>query len=113
MTKTAQSLIPGIGGTPKFVHGLIAIKQFQELYMKAQSLVGATAALAIGLLQNAYAEQPPAPCHPNPNAAADSLTVRTRGDIADLPDPLKDRLAQHAGRPHTFLLMQVFFGEEK
>jgi hypothetical protein len=76
--------------------------------MKAQPLVGATAALAICLLQNAYAEQPPAPCHPNPNAAADSLTVRTRGDIAELPGPLKDRLAQLADRPHTFLPMQVF-----
>ncbi len=76
--------------------------------MKAQSLVGATAALAICLLQNAYAEQPAAPCHPNPNAAADSLTVRTRGDIAGLPDPLKDRLVRLADRPHTFLPMQVF-----
>jgi hypothetical protein len=76
--------------------------------MKAQSLVGATAALAICLLQNAYAEQPPAPCHPNPNAAADSLAVRTRGDIAGLPDPLKDRLVRLADRPHTFLPMQVF-----
>jgi hypothetical protein len=81
--------------------------------MKAQSLVGATAALAICLLQNAYAEQPPAPCHPNPNAAADSLTVRTRGDIAELPDPLKDRLAQLADRPHTFLPMQVFAEADK
>src|ERR1700720_4214077 len=106
-------LIPSIGGTPKFVHGLIAIKQFQELYMKAQSLVGATAALAICLLQNAYAEQPPSPCHPNPNAAADSLTVRTRGDIAELPDPLKDRLAQLADRPHTFLPIQVFAEADK
>ena len=76
--------------------------------MKVQSLVGATAALAICLLQNAYAEQPSAPCHPNPNAAADSLTVRTRGDIAGVPDPLKDRLVRLADRPHTFLPMQVF-----
>ena len=76
--------------------------------MKAQSLVGASAALVICLLQNAYAEQPPAPCHPNANAAADSLTVRTRGDIAGLPDPLKDRLVRLADRPHTFLPMQVF-----
>jgi hypothetical protein len=51
--------------------------------MKAQSLVGATAALVICLLQNAYAEQPPAPCHPNPNAAADSLTVRTNELVSD------------------------------
>jgi len=76
--------------------------------MKAQSLVGATAALAICLVQGVYAEQPLAPCHPNPNAAADRETVSTRGDIAGLPDPLKDRLVQLADRPHTFLPMQVF-----
>src|ERR1700730_1196483 len=81
--------------------------------MKAQSLVGATAALAICLLQNASAEQPPPPCHPNPNAAADSLSVRTRGDIAELPGPLKDRLPQLAGRPHTFLSVQVLAEADK
>src|ERR1700674_3204419 len=81
--------------------------------MKAQSLLGDTAALAICLLNNVYAEQPPAPCHPNPNAAADSLTVRTRGDIAGLPDPLKDRLVQLADRPHTFLPIQVFAEADK
>src|SRR5258708_15921652 len=87
---------------------LVAINQFQELYMKAQSLVGATAALAICLVQGAYAEQPPAPCHPNQSAAADRETVSTRGDIAGLPDPLKDRLVQLADRPHTFLPMPGF-----
>jgi hypothetical protein len=76
--------------------------------MKAQSLLGATAALAICLLNNVYAEQPPAPCHPNPNAAADSLAIGTRGDIVALPGPLKNRLVQLADRPHTFLPMQVF-----
>src|SRR5258706_11411509 len=112
MAKTTQSLTPvleellSLFRPPRNQHS-------QELYMKAQSLVGATAALAICLLQNAHAEQPPAPCHPNPNAAADSLTVRTRGDIAELPDPLKDRLAQLADRPHTFLPMQVFAEADK
>ena len=41
------------------------------------------------MLSNAYAEQPPPPCHPNPNAATDRLTVANRGDIVKLPDPLK------------------------
>jgi hypothetical protein len=81
--------------------------------MKARALAGATAALALCLLENAYAEQPPAPCHPNPNAAADRETVSTRGDIAALPDPLKDRLVQLADRPHTFLPMQVFAEADK
>jgi len=69
--------------------------------MKAHALVGTTAVLAMGILSNAYAEQPPPPCHPNPNAAADRLTIANRGDITKLPDPLKDRLVQLADRGHT------------
>ncbi len=63
------------------------------------------AVLGIG---SARAEQPPPPCHPNPNAAADEAAVRARGDIAKLPGALQDRLAQLANRPHTYLPMQVF-----
>ena len=55
-----------------------------------------------------YAEQPPPPCHPNPNAAADMATVASRGDVAFLPTPLKNRLVQLAGRPHTFLPQQAY-----
>src|SRR2546422_7582003 len=55
-----------------------------------------------------YAEQPPAPCHPNPSAAQDETTVRSRGDIMQLPQPLKDRLAQLANRPHSILPLQVY-----
>ena len=40
-----------------------------------------------------YAEQPPPPCHPNPNAAQDVAAVSGRGDIVNLPDPL-----HHAAR---------------
>ena len=49
-----------------------------------------------------------APCHPNPNAASDVATLLGRGDIASLPQPLKDRLARLAARPHTYLPMQAF-----
>jgi hypothetical protein len=56
----------------------------------------------------ARAEQPPAPCHPNPTAATDEFAVRGRGDIVNLPGELKDRLAQLANRPHTYLPLQVF-----
>ena len=76
--------------------------------MKAHALVGTTAALAIGILGNAYAEQPPPPCHPNPNAAADRLTITNRGDITKLPVPLKDRLVRLADRGHTYLPLQAF-----
>jgi hypothetical protein len=55
-----------------------------------------------------YAEQPPAPCHPNPSAAQDEATVRSRGDIVHLPQPLQDRLAQLANRPHSILPLQVY-----
>src|SRR6516225_12145974 len=63
------------------------------------------AVLGIG---TARAEQPPAPCHPNPNAATDDATVASRGDVVNLPQPLKDRLVQQADRPHTYLPLQAF-----
>src|ERR1700731_4523189 len=56
----------------------------------------------------ARAEQPPAPCHPNPNATADSAAVAGRGDVVNLPPELKDRLVRLADRPHTYLPLQVF-----
>jgi hypothetical protein len=57
---------------------------------------------------DARAEQPSAPCFPNPNAATDRDTVAARGDIKNLPKPLKDRLVQLADRPHTYLPIQPF-----
>ena len=65
-------------------------------------------ALAPSILSTAYAEQPPPPCHPDPNAAQDRATVAGRGDVVNLPTPLKDRLVQMADRPHSFLPIQVF-----
>ena len=59
-------------------------------------------------ISGARAEQPLPPCHPNPTADADEAAVRGRGDIVNLPDPLKDRLAQLANRPHTYLPIQAF-----
>jgi len=76
--------------------------------MTTHALKGAAASILIGLLNTAYAEQPPPPCHPNPNAANDRETVATRGDIANLPKPLKDRLIRLADRPHSILPMQAF-----
>src|SRR6201987_5740225 len=70
-------------------------------------LVSAVTALAI-FANNARAEQPPAPCHPNPTADADETAVRSRRDVIDLPGPLQDRLAQLANRPHTYLPLQGF-----
>jgi hypothetical protein len=75
-------------------------------------LAGLCAVLAVtGVVVSvniARAEQPPAPCHPNPTAAADEAGVRSRGDVVNLPAPLQDRLAQLANRPHTYLPLQAF-----
>src|SRR5207245_2874570 len=54
------------------------------------------------------AEPPRAPCHANPNAAADSAAVASRGDVVNLPQPLKDRLIRLADRPHSYLPIQAF-----
>jgi len=55
-----------------------------------------------------YAEQPPPPCHSNRHANEDMATVRTRGDIRDLPEPLKERLIRLADRPHSQLPTQAY-----
>ena len=47
-------------------------------------------------------------CHPNPNAAQDMQTVRNRVDVKNLPAPLQNRLADIAGRPHSYLPVQAF-----
>ncbi len=49
-----------------------------------------------------------AQCHPNPTAAQDAQTVLTRGDVVNLPVPLKNRLGQVAARNHTYLPLQAF-----
>jgi len=53
-------------------------------------------------------EPVPPPCHPNPRAALDVATVRTRDDVKNLPVPLKDMLARIAARPHSILPLQVY-----
>src|SRR6185369_9850642 len=50
---------------------------------------------------------PPPPCHPNPTAAQDIETVAHRGDVVHLPDPLRARLIELAGRPHSVLPVQA------
>ena len=66
----------------------------------------ATLGLAIFAPGAGHAEQPP-PCHPNLHANADMAAVKTRGDIVDLPDPLKARLVRLADRPHSQLPTRI------
>ncbi len=53
-------------------------------------------------------EPVPPPCHPNPRAAMDIAAVLTRGDVRNLPVPLKDTLARIAARPHSVIPLQVY-----
>ena len=57
---------------------------------------------------NLGAQQPPPPCHPNPRADEDMDIVSDRGDVEHLPGPLKKRLVQMAGRPHSQLPTQAY-----
>jgi len=68
------------------------------------------AALLLACLTPAviHGEQPPPPCHPNPNADADMASVGSRGDIVSLPGPLRDALVRMAGRPHSQLPTQAY-----
>src|SRR5437588_7343179 len=81
--------------------------------MNARVLVCAAVGIAMASVTAAYAEQPPAPCHPNPNAAADRDAVANRGDVVKLPQPLKDQLIRLSDRPHTYLPLQVFAEADK
>ena len=38
----------------------------------------------------------------------DAREIAERGDIASLPGPLKDRIVEMAGRPHTYVPQTVF-----
>ena len=77
--------------------------------MEMKNTITLSAVLACLLGVNlAYAQQPPSPCHPNPNATQDMATVAARGDIAGLPAPLKDQIVRIAGRPHSQLPTQAF-----
>ena len=62
----------------------------------------------ITLRSAALGDQPPAPCHPNSSATHDTTVVANRSDISNLPTPLKNRLVQIAGRPHTYLPIQAY-----
>ena len=55
-----------------------------------------------------FAEQPPPPCHPNPNEGPDMDAVAKRGDIVNLPDDLKNQIVRIAGRPHSQLPTQAY-----
>jgi hypothetical protein len=70
-------------------------------------LIALLAVLTLGA-NRGYAEQPPSPCHPNPNADQDMAAVAARGDIASLPAPLQSQIMRIAGRPHSQLPTQAF-----
>src|SRR5438309_1923915 len=52
--------------------------------------------------------QHPDRCHGNPNFEADGTAVMSRGDVAELPAPLRDQLTRLACRPHSTLPIQFF-----
>ena len=70
------------------------------------------AALSIGHPAGAITPLPidpvPPPCHPNPNALFDVLSVAARRDVALLPPALRHELLRLAGRPHTAPPMEAF-----
>jgi len=53
-------------------------------------------------------QAPTTQCHPNPFAQKDRETVAQRGDIRQLPQPLRDRLATLGERPHSALPTQAY-----
>jgi len=73
-----------------------------------------TVILSLATFNNtSYSEQPPAPCFPNPRAARDSALIKNRGDIRNLPEPLKARIIRISDRPHSILPTQAFAEADK
>ena len=84
--------------------------------IKTDTVISSWLAIILGLMifkSISRAEQPPAPCFPNPHAARDSALVRNRGDIRNLPEPLKERIVRIADRPHSILPVQAFAEADK
>ena len=69
--------------------------------------------LSVSFSSFARQAQPPAPCHPNPRIAEDRESVLNRRDVRHLPEPLRDRLAELAGRPHSQLPTQAYAEADK
>src|SRR5438128_389797 len=74
----------------------------------AKACMALLAGISACALHAAPVQQPPAPCHPNPRAAADREAVNNRNDVRNLPDLLRNVLDTLAERPHTFLPMQAY-----
>jgi hypothetical protein len=94
-------------------HGLLAIGAIAACSSAPEPTSTSIATQALqssptGSGDDGGADQPSPPCHPNPQAAADIAAVATRDDVAGLPTPLKNRLLRLAGRPHTYLPLQIF-----
>src|SRR6185503_18209951 len=53
------------------------------------------------------------PPNPNLSAARDAQEVLHRGDVVNLPQPLKDSLARMARRPHSYLPLPAFAEADK
>src|SRR3989475_5671980 len=85
------------------------VKTVARITMRTkEAALVATFGLAILAPYVGHAEQPPPPCHPNLQANQDMAAVKTRGDIVNLPDPLKARLVRLADRPHSQLPTQAY-----
>ena len=74
---------------------------------RATRLIALLFALMLGT-HLGYGQQPPAPCHANPNADQDMTVVASRGDVSSLPAPLQNQIVRIAGRPHSKLPTQAY-----
>ena len=80
----------------------------RKIFVNLLPMLAVFVVLNVLIPRIAQAQQPPAPCHPNKFAQKDMSAVAARGDIKSLPGPLKNRLVQLAGRPHSQLPTQAY-----
>jgi hypothetical protein len=81
------------------------IKQIAMLLFVSAVMLGA---VRLQTTNVGLPEEPPPPCHANPNANQDMTAVATRGDIASLPASLQQQILRLAGRPHSQLPTQAY-----
>jgi hypothetical protein len=90
----------------RFESGSHVGKKLSNTLKYTFTLTALGAASMVGV--SAHAEQPPPPCHANRSAGADIATVRERGDVRQLPNPLVNALTRLASRPHSALPTQAY-----
>jgi hypothetical protein len=97
---------PRCGG-PRLAAWILAASLLAPVAARAQDPRVGPGAAIFNPFFNFIPDPVPPPCHVNASGFIDELTVFNRGDVEFLPSPLRNRLTEIAGRPHSVLPVQA------